>query len=195
MKTPGPPPTPTNLKLLRGNPGKRKLNTNEPDPEPAIPPCPSHLDKVAKKEWRRVSKELLALGDNLEAGSRRSRRLLRRVRPLGGGGTTNPEIRSDLQIAERLPDAVAVSGDSSYGARPNARVPHGVRIEPARARGSESRIPSSAVCSTIFSMARKMLGKSDHSRMSVLIVLRWVVVFFPCLFCRRANELETVSSS
>ncbi len=62
MKTPGPPPTPTNLKLLRGNPGKRKLNANEPDPEPAIPPCPSHLDKVAKKEWRRISKELLALG-------------------------------------------------------------------------------------------------------------------------------------
>ena len=62
MKTPGPPPTPTNLKLLRGNPGKRKLNSNEPDPEPAIPPCPSHLDKVAKKEWRRISKELLALG-------------------------------------------------------------------------------------------------------------------------------------
>ena len=62
MKTPGPPPTPTNLKMLRGNPGKRKLNTNEPDPEPAIPLCPSHLDKVAKKEWRRVSKELFALG-------------------------------------------------------------------------------------------------------------------------------------
>jgi P27 family predicted phage terminase small subunit len=38
------------------------LSTNEPDPEPAIPPCPSHLDKVAKKEWRRVSNELLALG-------------------------------------------------------------------------------------------------------------------------------------
>ena len=91
MKTPGPPPTPTNLKLLRGNPGKRKLNTNEPDPAPAIPPCPGHLDKVAKKEWRRISKELLALGNNLEAGSRRSRRLLRRVRALGGGGTADPE--------------------------------------------------------------------------------------------------------
>jgi P27 family predicted phage terminase small subunit len=62
MKAPGPPPTPTNLKLLRGNPGKRKLNTNEPDPEPAIPTCPSHLDKVAKREWRRVTKELFALG-------------------------------------------------------------------------------------------------------------------------------------
>ena len=62
MKTPGPPPTPTNLKMLRGNPGKRKLNTNEPDPPPAIPSCPSHLDKVAKREWRRISKELFEMG-------------------------------------------------------------------------------------------------------------------------------------
>ena len=138
MKTPGPPPTPTNLKLLRGNPGKRKLNANEPDPEPAIPPCPSHLDKVAKKEWRRISKELLALGNNLEAGSRRSRWLLRRVRAVGGGGTADPEIRSGLQIAERLPDAVAVSGDSSYGARPDARVPHRVRIESGIALARQS---------------------------------------------------------
>jgi P27 family predicted phage terminase small subunit len=62
MKAPGPPPTPTSLKLLRGNPGKRKLNANEPDPAPAIPACPSHLNKVGKAEWRRVTKELLALG-------------------------------------------------------------------------------------------------------------------------------------
>ena len=62
MKTPGPPPTPTNLKLLRGNPGKRKLNTTEPDPPPAIPTCPSHLDKVAKREWRRKAESSLRWG-------------------------------------------------------------------------------------------------------------------------------------
>lgn len=62
LKTTGPPPTPTNLKALRGNPGKRRLNANEPDPVPAIPTCPSHLNDVGKKEWRRVTKELLALG-------------------------------------------------------------------------------------------------------------------------------------
>ena len=138
MKTPGPPPTPTNLKLLRGNPGKRKLNANEPDPAPAIPPCPSHLDKVAKKEWRRISKELLALGIISRLGSRRSRRLLRRVRTVGGGGTADSEIRSRFQIAERLPDAVAVSGDPSYGARPDACVPHRIRIESGIALARES---------------------------------------------------------
>jgi hypothetical protein len=62
MKTPGPPPTPTNLKLLRGNPGKRQLNQREPDPEPSIPSCPQHLNKVARREWRRVTKQLFALG-------------------------------------------------------------------------------------------------------------------------------------
>lgn len=62
MKTPGPPPTPTNLKVLRGNPGKRKLSTTEPDPTPAIPSCPAHLSKEARREWKRISKELLANG-------------------------------------------------------------------------------------------------------------------------------------
>jgi P27 family predicted phage terminase small subunit len=59
---PGPPPTPTKTKLLRGNPGKRALNTNEPQPRNVIPSCPSHLDRVARKEWRRAIRELAALG-------------------------------------------------------------------------------------------------------------------------------------
>jgi P27 family predicted phage terminase small subunit len=59
---PGPPPTPTKIKLLRGNPGKRALNPNEPQPRNAIPSCPSHLDRVARKEWRRAIRELAAVG-------------------------------------------------------------------------------------------------------------------------------------
>jgi P27 family predicted phage terminase small subunit len=62
MKTPGPPPTPTNLRALLGNPGKRRLNQREPDPEPAIPSCPSFLNKEARREWRRVTKLLFPLG-------------------------------------------------------------------------------------------------------------------------------------
>ena len=55
-------PVPSTLKRLRGNPGKRPLNENEPKPEGAIPPCPRELSKVAKREWRRISRELYALG-------------------------------------------------------------------------------------------------------------------------------------
>ena len=57
----GRPPKPTHLKVLEGNPGKRALNKDEPKPQAKIPSCPSHLDKEAKAEWRRISKELLQL--------------------------------------------------------------------------------------------------------------------------------------
>ena len=55
-------PTPTALKLLRGNPGKRPLNKNEPKPEVKIPRCPGHLSPIAKAEWKRISRELAAMG-------------------------------------------------------------------------------------------------------------------------------------
>lgn len=62
MKRSGPPRSPTHLQLLRGNPGKRAINQHEAHPDAAIPPCPSHLSKEAKKEWRSISTQLLDLG-------------------------------------------------------------------------------------------------------------------------------------
>ena len=55
-------PKPTAIKELEGNPGKRPLNKNEPKPEKTAPKCPTWLDKEAKKEWRRMSKSLEAIG-------------------------------------------------------------------------------------------------------------------------------------
>lgn len=50
-------PVPTALKVLRGNPGKRALPTDEPTPtavsETAEPP--EWLDDAAKTEWRRIA--------------------------------------------------------------------------------------------------------------------------------------------
>ena len=56
-------PTPTYLKLLKGNPGKRRLNKNEPVPRiPAsAPEPPAFLSDIAKEEWARVSGELYAM--------------------------------------------------------------------------------------------------------------------------------------
>jgi P27 family predicted phage terminase small subunit len=54
-------PLPTTLKKLKGNPGCRPLNENEPQPT-GIPSCPRHLSKTARIEWRRIAKELLACG-------------------------------------------------------------------------------------------------------------------------------------
>jgi P27 family predicted phage terminase small subunit len=52
---------PTALKILQGNPGKRKLNKHEPQPS-GVATCPSHLDAGAKAEWKRVAKELKSIG-------------------------------------------------------------------------------------------------------------------------------------
>lgn len=53
-------PTPTRLKDLLGS--KRPRNPTEPHPQPATPPLPRHLDAEAAREWRRMVKELRALG-------------------------------------------------------------------------------------------------------------------------------------
>jgi P27 family predicted phage terminase small subunit len=50
----GPPPQPTRLKLLKGNPGKRPLNGREPQPPCNTPSCPRWLGPEAKKAWRRT---------------------------------------------------------------------------------------------------------------------------------------------
>ena len=54
-------PTPTRIKILTGNPGKRPLNPHEPRPEAALPECPSELSPLARQEWERLSAELAKL--------------------------------------------------------------------------------------------------------------------------------------
>ncbi len=58
---PGPCPTPTRLKLLRGNPGKRAIKS-EPKPKIKIPRCPTNLDADARTEWKRIGRELAKIG-------------------------------------------------------------------------------------------------------------------------------------
>ena len=60
-------PKPTAIKILEGNPGKRKLNENEPKPLKKAPPCPKWLEPEAKKDWRRLAKALEAMGVLTEA--------------------------------------------------------------------------------------------------------------------------------
>lgn len=58
----GRPKKPTNLKKLQGNPGKRNLNKNEPQPKIEIPKPPSFLEGYALEEWNRVTPMLERLG-------------------------------------------------------------------------------------------------------------------------------------
>ena len=55
-------PKPTAVKLLEGNPGKRGLNAGEPKPEKKAPRCPAWLEAEAKKEWKRMAKQMERLG-------------------------------------------------------------------------------------------------------------------------------------
>lgn len=60
-------PQPTALKVLRGNPGKRRLNPNEPripvaDQSFDTPPAELGADVAAVAEWRRVAPMLRAAG-------------------------------------------------------------------------------------------------------------------------------------
>ena len=60
----GRPAKPTRLKIIEGNPGKRPINANEPEPERGIPPIPAWLNEfpVAVEEWYRESGILDGMG-------------------------------------------------------------------------------------------------------------------------------------
>lgn len=55
-------PKPTHLKLLEGNPGRRPINGAEPQPTAGPPSCPAHLNPSGKAEWKRLARELQAIG-------------------------------------------------------------------------------------------------------------------------------------
>lgn len=55
-------PKPTKLKLLQGNPGKRKISENEPEPEICVPDPPDHLSDAAREHWEQVACELAEAG-------------------------------------------------------------------------------------------------------------------------------------
>ena len=57
---PGPRPTPTHLKVLRGNPGHQRLNRNEPEPQvpTEVPEPPPFLEGYGCDEWYRIGTEL-----------------------------------------------------------------------------------------------------------------------------------------
>ena len=62
MAVRGRKPVPTELKVLKGNPGKRPLNKKEPKPIKKAPLCPKWLDPDAKKEWKRLASKMERLG-------------------------------------------------------------------------------------------------------------------------------------
>ena len=62
MAKPGPRPVPTPIKHLRGTQRADRMNDHEAKARVALPRCPAHLSGEAKKEWRRLGRQLAALG-------------------------------------------------------------------------------------------------------------------------------------
>lgn len=50
-------PKPTALKKLAGNPGKRALNNQEPQPKVVLPTAPAHLKGDERIKWDELAKE------------------------------------------------------------------------------------------------------------------------------------------
>jgi phage terminase small subunit len=61
-KNSGRRPQPTALKLLRGNPGKRKPNTHEPQPPAGDVAAPAGLSKAALVVWQELAPICVAMG-------------------------------------------------------------------------------------------------------------------------------------
>lgn len=55
-------PKPTNLRLLHGNPGKRRLPKHEPNLGGRLLRCPSGLSLEAKRVWSQFAKPLAEAG-------------------------------------------------------------------------------------------------------------------------------------
>lgn len=55
-------PTPTHLRIVKGNPGKRAINTHEPKPRRERPSPPAHMSDKGKETWGYVSGLLDRMG-------------------------------------------------------------------------------------------------------------------------------------
>ncbi|NIM97915.1 MAG: hypothetical protein GTO24_07515 [candidate division Zixibacteria bacterium] len=62
MATRGRKPIPGDLKLIRGERNKDRINLDEPKPKVRIPECPDFLDEGARREWDRVAPYLYGMG-------------------------------------------------------------------------------------------------------------------------------------
>jgi phage terminase small subunit len=55
-------PKPTALKVLHGNPGRRKLNEGEPKPPEGAVMAPERMSKAAKVVWDEIAPVCIAMG-------------------------------------------------------------------------------------------------------------------------------------
>lgn len=98
---PGPPPKPTAVRKLEGNPAHRSLNTDEPQPDATMPDAPDDLLGVGRDAWERLASKMHGCGiltqidgDGLESYCRiyaEAKACWKSVRETGGSVIVNDE--------------------------------------------------------------------------------------------------------
>lgn len=134
--TRGRKPTPTRLKLLRGNPGKRKINKKEPKPKLQIPPCPKELTKPAHEEWERVCTELYELGllSSLDRGA---------LTVYCAAWATLMEAEASLKKKGKVQKIISVTGRVYEKASPWVKIANDARKQMLEAAREFGMTPSS----------------------------------------------------
>lgn len=124
-------PVPTHLKVIRGNPGKRRIH---PEPEPAqpaeVPVAPTFLAGYSLAEWGRVAPELHRLGlltglDVMPLGAYctaygRWRLAEESIARIADGDHLSPEHRALIRVA-RAAVADMLRFASEFGMSPTSR--------------------------------------------------------------------------
>jgi P27 family predicted phage terminase small subunit len=141
----GPAPTPTKVKILRGETRPSRVNYREPIPSSDVPKMPTDMDAEAKVVWRRVISSMGHLGvirvpdaDILRCYCEAVSRYAQAARLYAGSG---PLVRRDGGLVKNpLHQVVRDDGDQirlfarELGLSPSARA--GLRVEPEHGFGS-----------------------------------------------------------
>jgi P27 family predicted phage terminase small subunit len=146
----GPSPTPTPLKLLRGETRPSRVNRAEPQPIDRLPAKPGDLDDAADAVWDHVMAEfghtgvikasdtdVLRMYCEAVARYQEASRLLTRSGPLVKGARANEFVKNPLHQVVRDNAMLVRQLAGDLGLTPSSR--SGLRAEPAPVVGKLSR--------------------------------------------------------
>lgn len=129
----GPKPTPTVVKKLKGNPGRRPLPKSEPQPSTKTPTCPTWLGAVGKRYWRQAIREMpeglmtrldtAALSQYAHAWERyhEARDLIAAAGPVVANDKGNLVAHPAVAILNKCSDIIRRFG-AEFGMSPTSRV-------------------------------------------------------------------------
>ncbi len=150
----GPPPTPTKLKLLRGETRPSRINRDAPQPADNAPLPPADLDPAAGVVWERVLREfghtgvikasdtdMLRIYCETVARYEEASRLLTRSGPLVKSARSGDYVRSPLvpvvrdyaALASRLAGALGLTPAARSGLHAREQAPPQSALEKIRA--------------------------------------------------------------